>query len=105
MMCPPEILISVPAQHGAGALAGEMAEHRVTSLAGAGWIVVKEQPDDITGSKQSLDRLVAGVDHARLGVDRNAPEAEGDAARDRVGAERTLHDRHRPVRLFRRDAD
>src|SRR6185369_16406869 len=105
MMCPPDTLISVPAQHRAGAPAGQMAEHRIAGLAGARRVVVKEQPNDIAGGKQALDRLIAGVDDARLGIDLDAAEAESDAARDRIGAERALDDRHRPVRFLWRDAD
>src|SRR5262249_62006121 len=85
--------------------AGEMAEHRIAGLAGAGRVVVKEQPNDITGCKQALDRLAAGVDDARLGVDLDAAEAEGDAAGDRIGPEWAFHDRRRPVGFPRRDAD
>src|SRR5262245_40412599 len=100
MMCPPDTLISVPAQHCASALASEMAEHRIAGLAGAGRVVVKKQADNIARGKQALDRLVAGVDHPRLRIDLDAAEAESDAARDRIGAEGPLHDRHRPVRLL-----
>src|SRR4051794_19828791 len=82
-----------------------MAEHRIAGLAGAGRVVMKEEPDDVAGSKQTLDWLVAGVDDARLGVDLDAAEAEGDAAGDRIGAEGALHDRHGPVRFLRRDAN
>src|SRR5262245_48436208 len=97
--------MSVSAQHCAGTPAGEMAKHRIAGLAGAGWVIVKEEPDDVAGGKQALDRLVAGVDHPRLGVDLDAAEAEGDTTRDGIGAEGPFHDRHCPVRFFRRDAD
>src|SRR5262245_10635313 len=102
---PPKIRLSVLVEHSTGTAAGEIAEHRIAGLPGAGRVVVKEQPDDVAGCEQPLYRLAAGIDHARLGVDLDAAEAERDAARDRIGAERTFHDRHRPVGLLRCDAD
>src|SRR5262245_37694705 len=93
----------VSGEHCPGAASGEMAEHHVAGLPGAGRVVVEEQSDHGAGGVEALDRLVAGVDHARLRVDLDAAEAEGDAAGHRIGAERPLHDRHRPVRFLRRD--
>src|SRR5262249_59299439 len=95
----------VAAEHSSGAAAGEIAEHRIAGLPGAGRVVMEEQPDDVAGGIETLDRLAAAVDDARLRVDLDAAEAEGDAARHRIGAERSLDDRHRPVRLPGRDAD
>src|SRR4051794_29786952 len=78
---------SVLAQHRGGVAAGEIAEHGVAGLAGARRIIVEEQADHIAGRVEALDRLVAGVDDARLGVDLHAAEAEGHAAGHRIGAE------------------
>src|ERR1043166_3800477 len=68
-------------QHCARAAAGEIAEHGVARLPGAGRVIVEEQPDDVAGRVESLDRLVAGIDHARLGVDLDAAEGERHAAK------------------------
>src|SRR5205085_9243124 len=74
-------------------------------LAGARWIVVKEYADHVAGRIEASDRLIGGVDDARLGVHLDPAKGKSDSGSDRIRPERRLRQRFGPVRFFRRDTD
>ena len=65
---------------------------------------MEEQTDDVSGRKQTTDRIVRGVEHLRLRVDLQAAEREGDAARHCVRPVRRFIDGVGPVGFLGRDA-
>src|ERR1700726_1461946 len=66
----------------AGRGAGDLAEHRAGHQARAARIVEIEQAaDQFARGIEAADRLIVGVEHFAVGVDAQAAEGEGDAAR------------------------
>src|SRR5215468_2072694 len=62
---------------------GDLAEDRARHEPGAaGVIEIEQAADQLARGVEAADRLALGVDHARVGVDLEAAEGEGNAAGD-----------------------
>src|SRR5262249_53990076 len=87
-----------------GTAPGDAAKHRAARQSGrAGVVEVEQSAEHLTRGERAPNWAVAGVENLRIGRDFESAEREGDTARDRVGLERWILQRDRPVRFRDRE--
>src|SRR5579859_2612383 len=90
----------------AGAAPRDSPEHGACHQSGASRIIEVEQPaDELSRRKETGDRRILDVEHARRRIDLEAAESEGNAAADRVGLERRFLQSIGPVAFVERQPD